>query len=235
MPRQGTTRSSRWRRPPFFLERPLTSSPALNLPARAGLRRALLLSLAVLAAGCASPPPPPPPAPVESPTSRGPILQIEQLDRGVQIVLPSVVLFDVNKATFNRTEAGPYLDRVARLLTTKTQKAVAIEGHTDSDGSAPLNDSLSKARAAAVAEALLARGVQAPRVGTAGYSFNRPVASNTTDAGKRLNRRVEIIVLEEKVATLTTGEPDGSFESAFARLKALVDSGQVKPAETGKP
>ena len=194
----------------------------------------MLLSLALTAAGCASPPPPPPRL-VESPTSRGPILQIEQLDRGVQIVLPSVVLFDVNKATFNSAEAGPYLDRVARLLTTKTQKAVAVEGHTDSDGSAPLNDSLSKARAAAVAEALLARGVQAARVSTAGYSFNRPVASNATEAGKRLNRRVEIIVLEEKVAVLTAGEPDGSFESAFARLMALVDSGQVKPVGTARP
>ena len=190
--------------------------------------------MALTAAGYASPPPLPP-RPVESPTSRGPILQIEQLDRDVQIVLPSVVLFDLNKATFNSVEAGPYLDRVARLLTTKTQKAVAVEGHTDSDGSAPLNDSLSKARATAVAEALLARGVQAARVSTAGYSFNCPVASNATEAGKLLNRRVEVIVLEEKVAVLTAGEPDGSFESAFARLKALVDSGQVKPVGTARP
>jgi outer membrane protein OmpA-like peptidoglycan-associated protein len=212
----------------------VTAPTPLPLPTRAGARRAVLLSLALVAAGCTSPPPAPP-RPAESPTSRGPILQIEQLDRGVQIVLPSVVLFDVNKATFNSAEAGPYLDRVARLLTTKTQKAVAVEGHTDSDGSAPLNDGLSKARAAAVAEALLTRGVQAARVSTAGYSFNRPVASNATEAGKRLNRRVEIIVLEEKVATLTVGEPDGSFESAFARLKALVDSGQVKPIEAAKP
>ena len=192
--------------------------------------------MALLAAGCASPPPPSAPSPaVESPTSRGPILQIEQLDRGVQIVLPSVVLFDVNKATFNSAEAAPYLERVARLLTSKTQKAVAVEGHTDSDGSAQLNDSLSKARAAAVADALLSRGVQAARISTAGYSFNRPVASNANEAGKRLNRRVEIIVLDEKVATLTAGEPSGSFESAFARLKALIDSGQVKAAETVKP
>ena len=211
------------------------SAPSpLPLPTRSGARRIVLLSLALTAAGCASPPPPPP-RPVESPTSRGPILQIEQLDRGVQIVLPSVVLFDVNKATFNTAEAGPYLDRVARLLTTKTQKAVAVEGHTDSDGSAPLNDSLSKARAAAVAEALLARDVQAARVSTAGYSFNRPVASNATEAGKRLNRRVEVLVLEEKVAVLTAGEPDGSFEPSFARLKALVHSGQVKPVGPARP
>jgi outer membrane protein OmpA-like peptidoglycan-associated protein len=207
------------------------------LPDRITVSSAVLLGLVLALAGCAKPPTPAPAPPlaVESPTSRGPILQIEQLDRGVQIVLPSVVLFDVNKATFNLSEAGPYLDRVARLLTTKTQKAVAVEGHTDSDGSAQLNDGLSKARAAAVAEALLTRGVQTARISTAGYSFNRPVASNSTEAGKRLNRRVEIIVIDEKVATLTAGEPAGSFESAFAKLKALVDSGQVRPAEASKP
>jgi outer membrane protein OmpA-like peptidoglycan-associated protein len=145
------------------------------------------------------------------------------------------VLFDVNQATFNMAAAGPYLDRVARLLTSKTDKRVAVEGHTDADGSQALNDTLSKARATAVADALAARGVQGGRMDTAGYSFNRPVASNATEDGKRLNRRVEIIVLDEKVAALTAGEPDGSFESAWGRLRQMVESGLVKPAETGKP
>lgn len=201
------------------------------------VRAAGALGLLLMACACASPPPPapPPPAPAPSPTSRGPILQVEQLDRGVLIVLPSVVLFDVNKSTFNMVEAGPYLERVARLLTTKTDKRVAVEGHTDSDGGAALNDALSKARAGAVAEALSARGVAAARVATAGFSFNRPVASNATEDGKRLNRRVEIIVLDEKVANLAAGEPEGSFESAFARLRQMVESGLVKPAEATKP
>jgi outer membrane protein OmpA-like peptidoglycan-associated protein len=145
-----------------------------------------------------------------------------------------VVLFDVNKSTFNMSEAGPYLERVARLLTTKTDKKVAVEGHTDSDGAAALNEALSKARAAAVAEGLAARGVAAGRVVTAGYSFNRPVASNATEDGKRLNRRVEIIVLDEKVATLAAGEPEGSFESAFAKLRQMVEAGLVKPAEPNR-
>jgi outer membrane protein OmpA-like peptidoglycan-associated protein len=159
---------------------------------------------------------------------------VEQLERGVLIVLPSVVLFDVNKSSFNMAEAGPYLERVARLLTTKTDKKVAVEGHTDSDGSAALNDALSKARATAVADALATRGVEGARIVTAGFSFNRPVASNATEDGKRLNRRVEIIVLDEKVAALTAGEPEGSFESAFAKLRQMVEAGLVKPAEASR-
>lgn len=161
---------------------------------------------------------------------------MDQIDRGAVIFLPSLVLFDVGKATFNSSEAGPYLDRVARLLTTKTQKAVSVEGHTDSDGSASLNDGLSKARAAAVSEALSSRGVAGSRLSTSGYSYNRPMASNATEEGKRQNRRVEIVVLDETVAALAQGEPAGSFESAWARLKSLVESGQIKPAEqTVKP
>ncbi|WP_158219726.1 OmpA family protein [Ideonella sp. A 288] len=196
--------------------------------------RVAVATVAVVLAGCAAKPVPPPPPPAPAPYT-GPVLQIEQIDRGVQIVLPSVVLFDVNKSTFDAAQAGPFLERLAGLLTRKTDKRVSVEGHTDSDGSAALNDTLSKARAAAVAEAMAARGVQASRMVTAGYSFNRPVASNSTEDGKRLNRRVELIVLDEKVENLTAGEPAGSFESAFAKLKSLVDRGLVKPVEQGKP
>ena len=185
---------------------------------------ATLVASVVLAA-CAS-------KPVEAPKPyTGPVLQIEQLDRGVQITLPSTVLFKVGDASFNATESGPYLDRVADLLTRKTDKKVSVEGHTDSDGSAALNEALSRARAQAIADALLARGVKAERLSAVGYSFNRPVASNATEDGKRLNRRVELIVLDEKVGTLTQGEPAGAFDSAWARLKDLIDRGLVKPTD----
>lgn len=166
------------------------------------------------------------------PAAKPPVLQIEQIDRGVQIVLPSVVLFEVGKAELTAVDAGPYLDRAAQLLTTKTSKSVSVEGHTDSDGSATLNDTLSKSRAKTLADALAARGVAASRIVTAGYSFNRPAASNATEEGKRLNRRVEVIVLDEKVQAITAGEPAGSFESAWARMKDLVDRGLVKPVGT---
>lgn len=189
---------------------------------------ALLLALTL--AACASKAPPP-----AAPTYRGPVLQIEQIERGVLLVLPSTVLFEVGKAEFRTAEAAPYLDRLAHLLTTKSDKRLAVEGHTDSDGGAALNEGLAKARAGAVAEALGQRGVKRERMDIAGFSFNRPVASNATDEGKRLNRRVELIVLDEKVATFTAGEPSGAFESAWAKLKALVEQGLVKPVEQAKP
>lgn len=204
-------------------------SPSSFLPA--GLRLAALACALILGA-CATPPSPPSPPP---PAYTGPVLEIEQTERGVLLVLPSTVLFEVNQSSFREAAARPYLDRLADLVTRKSAKRVAIEGHTDADGSAALNDALSKARATAVAEAMVARGVQRERIDIAGYSFNRPVASNATDEGKRLNRRVEMIVLDETVANITGGEPAGAFESAFARLKQLVDSGQVRPVEAARP
>ena len=182
-------------------------------------------------AGCATPPPPPAP-PVVAAYS-GPSLAIEQTDRGVQIFLPSTVLFDAGKAEFKQAEAAPYLDRLAKLLTEKTKNNVAVEGHTDNSGTAAGNQKLSEQRAEVVRAALAQRGVPSERLSAVGYSFNRPMASNATDPGKAVNRRVELIILDEKVANITQGEPAASFESAFDKLKKMVEDGLIKPMTPG--
>jgi len=215
----------------------LQSSSAMSIQFRAkALVRSIAqpVCLAVAAASlvaCSSPAP----APVVPAVWRGPVLAIDQTERGVQIVLPSSVLFDVGQASFNQKEAGPYLDRVAKLLTSKTDKRVAVEGHTDADGAPNLNEQLSLARARAVSAALVSRGVPEARLQSAGFSFNRPLASNSTEDGKRLNRRVELIVLDEQIANLTQGEPANAFESAWGRLKGLIDQGLVKPVVSAAP
>lgn len=166
-----------------------------------------------------------------TPPYTGPVLPIEQSERGVQIFLPSNVLFDVGKASLSDQGANPYLDRVASLLKTKTQKAVALEGHADNTGNDETNQTLSTERAATIARALEQRGVPASRLTTAGFAARRPVASNATEEGRRLNRRVELIILDEKVETITRGEPANAFSSAWGELKRLVEQGVVKPVE----
>jgi hypothetical protein len=80
-----------------------------------------------------------------------------------------------------------------------------------------------------VREALIAQGIDAKRLSTAGYSFNRPVASNANDEGRKLNRRVEVVILEEKVENITRGEAPNAFENAWDRLKAMMDKGLIQP------
>ena len=184
-----------------------------------------LLAATVLAA-CQSTPPPPPPAPYS-----GPVLPIQQAERGVEIFLPSAALFETGKSALNAAQAGPYLDRIAYLVKTKSDKAIALEGHADNVGAMDANQKLSEERAAEVGKALVARGVPEQRLRSAGFSSRRPVASNTTDDGRRLNRRVELVLLEEKVENITQGEPAGAFASAWDQLKALIDQGLVKPVE----
>lgn len=178
---------------------------------------------ATLLAACQTPPAPAP--------YRGPVLPIQQAERGVEIFLPSAALFETGKSALNTSEAGPYLDRIAQLVTTKSDKAIALEGHADNTGAADMNQKLSDERAAEIGKALVARGVPAARIKTAGFAARRPVASNSTDEGRRLNRRVEVVLLEEKIENITKGEPAGAFASAWDQLKALIDQGLVKPVE----
>ena len=145
--------------------------------------------------------------------------------------LPSAALFEIGQSTLNAAEAGPYLDRIAVLVTTKSQKDIVLEGHADNVGSMEANQKLSESRSAEIGKALEARGVPAARLRTAGFSSRRPVASNSTEEGRRLNRRVEVVLLEEKLENITRGEPAGAFASAWDQLKALIDQGVVKPVE----
>jgi outer membrane protein OmpA-like peptidoglycan-associated protein len=182
-------------------------------------------SLAVLS-GCASKPVAVAPAPVAAAPIA--VIAIDQTPRGVQIPLPNTVLFQFGKADLNTAAADPYLDKIATLIKTKSTKPVAVEGHTDNVGTLPANQQISEARAKVVRDALQARGVPAERLKAEGFAFQRPVVSNTNEEGRALNRRVDIIILDEKVENITAGEPANAFESAFAKLKAMVDAGLVK-------
>lgn len=186
----------------------------------------LVASSFLALSGCASKPVEVAPAPVAAAPKA--VIAIDQTPRGVQIPLPNTVLFQFGKADLNEGAAAPYLDKIAALLKSKSTKPVAIEGHTDNVGTLPSNQAISEARAKVVQAALLSRGVPAERLKAEGFAFQRPVVSNSNEEGRAMNRRVEIIILDEKVENITAGEPANAFESAFAKLKAMVDAGLVK-------
>ncbi len=81
--------------------------------------------------------------------------------------------------------------RLAEIARTCPQTRIEVSGHTDSRGSASYNQSLSEARASAVVEALVLRGVAKNRLRAVGYGEARPIANNATRSGRAKNRRIE--------------------------------------------
>ena len=88
-------------------------------------------------------------------------------------------------------QSGALLDTLAREVRACPGK-IRIEGHTDTVGRGRVNRHLSEARAAAVRNALIARGVPAGRLSAKGYGARRPIADNTTEEGRARNRRIEL-------------------------------------------
>lgn len=107
-----------------------------------------------------------------------------------QIVIEEQIKFETGKAKI-RPESYPILDSVAAVMRDYPQITVQIQGHTDSDGDDASNLRLSKDRADAVFEYLIAHGVEARRLETIGYGETRPIDTNRTPQGKQNNRRVE--------------------------------------------
>ena len=93
-----------------------------------------------------------------------------------------------------RPESSPTLKEIAQMLTEHPDLAITIEGHTDNVGSAQANQELSRKRAAAVKQALVATySIDAARLTSTGFGDTKPVAKNDTPEGRQQNRRVELV------------------------------------------
>ena len=112
----------------------------------------------------------------------------------IKLNLPDGVTFDFAKYDL-KPQFYPALNTVAATLKEYNQTIVEVSGHTDSIGSDAANQTLSERRANAVAGYLVGQGVQRERLEIVGMGERYPVASNDTDSGRALNRRVEIRLL----------------------------------------
>ncbi len=87
------------------------------------------------------------------------------------------------------------MDKIAAIVTKYGKTELAIAGHTDSTGSAGHNQMLSERRAGSVERYLGNGGVVANRMTSAGFGKDQPIASNASESGRRLNRRVDITIV----------------------------------------
>jgi len=95
-----------------------------------------------------------------------------------------------------QAESFPELNRVVELMAQNPNLVIEIDGHTDNVGSDESNQTLSQNRANAVREYLLGKGVGAARIAAKGFGESKPVATNDTDEGRQLNRRVEFVIVK---------------------------------------
>jgi outer membrane protein OmpA-like peptidoglycan-associated protein len=113
------------------------------------------------------------------------------------IILGAEVLFEVNKSTL-RSEHFTTLNSILEYLLLYPQRSVKISGHTDNTGNEAHNLRLSKQRADVVAEYLAGNGIDINRLETSGLGSSRPITENTTEAGRKKNRRVELLISDGK-------------------------------------
>jgi len=127
------------------------------------------------------------------------ILETRETARGL-VVNVSDVLFDFDSANL-KPGAREKVARIAGILQSHPDLRIQVEGHTDSVGSDDYNLRLSERRAESVRTGLVQQGIARDVVGTAGFGESKPVATNSTAAGRQQNRRVEIVVSGESIGT----------------------------------
>jgi outer membrane protein OmpA-like peptidoglycan-associated protein len=123
-------------------------------------------------------------------------LAAKKTERGLIITLGDV-LFSVDQARLN-ADGVRMVQRLAMVLQQNPKRVVLVEGFTDSTGTTQHNQELSERRATAVRDALLELGVARTQISVRGYGEAYPVAANDTATNRQLNRRVEIVLSDER-------------------------------------
>jgi outer membrane protein OmpA-like peptidoglycan-associated protein len=119
--------------------------------------------------------------------------EIERVGEAIKVTFDSGILFGFDSYALTPASQETIM-KFADILNEYPDTNITIEGHTDDQGAYEYNLDLSKKRAEAVNNYLKMQQVGGDRLDTNGYSFDRPIADNTTEEGRAKNRRVEILI-----------------------------------------
>jgi outer membrane protein OmpA-like peptidoglycan-associated protein len=129
---------------------------------------------------------------------------IQRVGEGIAVTFASSSLFDTNsEAILGATATN--MRNLAASLGKFPNTDILIVGHTDAVGTADYNQQLSQRRATSVSNYLIAQGVSASRLRTAGRGEMEPIATNDTDAGRQSNRRVEVAIVANAASRTASG------------------------------
>ena len=106
------------------------------------------------------------------------------------------LLFETNAAKIQE-QSFSELEKIANTLKTNPRLTIEISGHTDNIGNKSYNIKLSEKRAAAVAQFLVSKGINVTRISSMGFGSSQPIRNNKTPEGRKLNRRVELVLKSE--------------------------------------
>jgi len=128
------------------------------------------------------------------------VLETKDTARGIIVSMPDV-LFGFDKYSL-KPEARERLAKISGIILAYPDLKLNVEGHTDSIGSEEYNQKLSEKRADSVRGYLVSNGVSPDNISAAGLGKANPVADNSTASGRKLNRRVEMVVSGEAIGNL---------------------------------
>ncbi|MVF20381.1 OmpA family protein [Methylocaldum sp.] len=126
-------------------------------------------------------------------------IEVQRSGNDLVLNMPNNVTFAYNSDQIS-PQAASALTQVASTLNQFPETLLTVVGHTDSDGNDAYNMDLSRRRAGAVSEFLMAQAVAGGRLHTVGMGESQPIASNSTEEGKARNRRVELLIRPNQAA-----------------------------------
>ncbi len=121
-------------------------------------------------------------------------VRIERDGNNIHLIMPGNITFNTDSYTV-RSSFYPVLSDVAKVVSQYHETRLRVSGHTDSTGQPQYNQTLSENRANSVADYLAANGVDRARLSVEGFGLTRPVADNSSEAGRAANRRVELSII----------------------------------------